>query len=121
MTFFSISKNGFRSSWSTSDLLAIASDRIARFFNKSRATWAVALAISEAFYRVWHAGHLRVVLDGKSSQKYPVKARFPQGSFYGPILAPFLVINNLFDDTICDIAGFNSAFQKWLLSFFQWK
>ena len=121
MTFFPISKNGFRSSWSTSDLLAIVSDRIARFLNKSRATWAVALAISEAFYRVWHAGHLRVVLDGKSSQKYPVKARFPQGSIYGPILAPFLAINDLFDDTICDIAGFNSAFQKWLLSFFRWK
>ena len=64
-----------------------------------------------AFDRVWHAGlfqkrksfgisgqifglissflsnrQLRVVLDGKSSQEYPVNAGVPQGSIFGPIL-----------------------------------
>ena len=83
---------GFRSSQSTADLLTVASDRIARAFNRSGATRAVALDISRAFERVWHAGLLqklksygfsgqifglissflsnrllRVVLDGKSS------------------------------------------------------
>ena len=67
------------------------SDRIARAFNRSWATQAVAFDISKAFGRVWHAGlrhklrsygisvqifglipsflsnrRLRVVLDGKS-------------------------------------------------------
>ena len=67
------------------------SDRIARAFNRSGATQAVALDIFKAFDRVWHAGQIRnsgqkfgpissflsnrqlwVVLDGKSSQEYPV-------------------------------------------------
>ena len=46
---------GFRSSQSTADLLTVISDRIARTFNRSEATRAVALDISEAFGRVWHA------------------------------------------------------------------
>ena len=78
------------------------SERTATAFNKSGATRAVALDISKAFDRVWHAGllhklksygisgqifglissflsnrRLRVVLDGKSSQKYPVNAGVP--------------------------------------------
>ena len=92
---------GFRSSRSTADLLTVVSDRIARAFNRSRATRAVALDISKAFHRVWHAGLLHkrksyrisgqvfdhisflsnrrlwVVLDGKSSQEYPVNAGVP--------------------------------------------
>ena len=84
---------GFRSSQSPADFLTVVSDRIARAFNRSRATWAVALDISKAFDRVWHTGllfklksygilgqifglisflskrRLQVVLDGKSSQK----------------------------------------------------
>ena len=73
------------------DLLTVVSDRIARSFNRSGTTRAVALDISKAFDRVWHAsllhkptsygisgqifglissflsdGQLRVVLDGKS-------------------------------------------------------
>ena len=87
------------------DLLTVVSDRMARDFNRSGATWAVAFDMSKAFDRVWHAallhkrksygvsgqifclnssflsiGWLQVVLDGKSSQDYPVNARIPQGS-----------------------------------------
>ena len=83
---------GFRSSQSTADLLTVLSDRIVRAFNRSGATLTVALDISKAFDRVWHAGlfhklesygisgqilglissflskrRLRVVLDGKLS------------------------------------------------------
>ena len=46
----------FRSSWSTADLQTVLSDGIARAFNKSGATRAVAHDISKAFDRVWHAG-----------------------------------------------------------------
>ena len=99
---FSDFQYSFRSSRSTADLLTAVSHRIARAFNRSGATRAVALDISD---RVWHAGllhkrksygisgqmfgvissflsnrRLPLVLDGKSAQEYPVNAGVPQGS-----------------------------------------
>ena len=95
----------------------------ARSFNSSGAIWAVALDRFKASDRVWHVslfhkrkfygssgrifGHnfsflsnrwLRVVLDEKSSQEYPVNAGFPHSSILGPTL--FLLCINDFPDDV---------------------
>ena len=125
---FSDFQYGFRSSRSTADLLTVVFDKIARTFNRSGASRAVALDISKAFGRVWHAGfphklksygisgqifglissffsnrRFRVVQNGKSSQEYQVNAAVPQGSILGPTIF-LLYINDLPDDVICNIA-----------------
>ena len=84
--------------------------------------------MSKASDRVWHAGllhnlksygisgqifglissflsnkQLHVVLDGKSSQEYPVNVGVPRGSILGSTLL-LQYINDLPDDVICNIA-----------------
>ena len=97
-------------SQSTADLLTVVSDRIARAFNRSEASRAVALDISKAFDSVWDAGllhqlksygisgqifglnssflnnrRLQVVLDGKLHKNIQLMLEFPK--------APFLVLH----------------------------
>ena len=74
---FSDFQCGFRSSQSTADLLTVVSDRIARAFNRSGATRAVALDISKAFDRVWHAGLLHKLRSyGISGQIFGLVSSF---------------------------------------------
>ena len=121
------SQYGFRSSRSTADLLTVLSDRTAWDFNRFGFTQAVALDISKAFDRVWHAGllhklksyrilgqifgfiitysnkRLRVVLDGKFSKENPVNAGALQGHILDPTLF-LLYISDLLNEVVCNIA-----------------
>ena len=79
---FSDFQYGFRSSWSTADLLTVVSDRIARAFNRSGATRAVAPDISKAFDRVWHVGLLHKLRSyGMSGQIFGLVSSFLSNSF----------------------------------------
>ena len=103
-------------------------------------TRPVAFDIFKAFDRVWHTGLLHklksygisgqifglissflsnrwlwVVLDGKSSQEYPVNARVPQDSILSPTL--FLqYIDDFPEDVICAIAIYADNTSLYILS-----
>ena len=144
---FSDFQYGSRPSRSTAGLLIIVSDRMARVFNRSGATPTVTLDISKAFDGVWHAGLLHklkscgisgrifglisfflsnrrlwVVLDGNSSQEYPVNVGVLRGSILGSTIF-LLYISDLPDDVIFNIAiyaddttpysKFDQAFDLW--------
>ena len=123
---FSNFQYGFRPQ-STTDLLTVASDRVAKVFNGFRATSAVVLDISKVSDKGWHAGllykrqpyeisrqifglissflsnrWLRVVPDGKSLQEYQVNTGAPQDSILNSTLF-LLYINDLPDVVICTI------------------
>lgn len=125
---FSDYQYGFRSARSTADLLTVITERVYRSLDKCGGAQAVALDISKAFDKVWHAGLLHklasygvsgkahgiissflkrrkmnVVLDGKSSGDFSINAGVPQGSILGPTLF-LLYINDLPDDIISKIA-----------------
>ena len=89
--------------------MTVVSDRIAGTFKRSGATLPVAIDISKTFDKVWHVcllhqlkccgisgqvyglilsflsnRQLKVVLEGKSSQDYPLNAGDSQHSILGP-------------------------------------
>ena len=109
--FVSDSQYDFRSSQSAADLLTVASDKIARGFNRSGAIQVVALDISKAFDRVWHACLLhKLKFYGISGQIFVLISSFfgnrQYGVLQGSILGPkhfLLYINNLLDDVIYNI------------------
>ena len=74
---------GFRSFLSTADLLTVVSDTTTRAFNRTGTTRVVALDVSKAFDKVWHAGLL-----------HKLKSYGISGHIFGPI-SSFLSIKQL--------------------------
>ncbi len=119
---------GFRYARSTADVLTAITETVYQALQNNGEARAVALDISKAFDRVWHAGLLRklqgyavtgqlfdliqsflshrelkVVLNGFSSSSYPINAGMPQGSILGPTL--FLIFINDLPEAIDSQVG----------------
>ena len=102
---------GFRKGKSAADLLLLQSSSWNHSLDCGKDTFVIALDIAGAFDRVWHQGltaklrslgvrgallqliqdylqgrTLRVVINGQTSAKHPIKASVPQGSVLGPLL-----------------------------------
>ena len=89
---FSDFQYGFRSSWSTGDLLAVVSGVLLKL--NSYGILGQIFNVISSFLSI---RRFQVVLDGQSSQEYPVSAVVSQGSILGPTLF-LLDINDLPDD-----------------------
>ena len=85
MTFFSFKKQ-------------ISKNVAGTTYKSHRISGQIFALISSFLSNKW----LPVVLDGKSSQEYPVNAGVPQGFILGPTLF-LLYINDFPDDVICNI------------------
>ena len=119
---------GFRGCRSTADLLTVITDKIYKALNGCGEARTVALDISKAFDRVWHAGLLhklpsygisgrvfniiasfltgrrfQVILDSQHSETYQVRSGVPQGSILGPVL--FLIFINDISDNLNSSLG----------------
>ena len=137
---FSDLQYGFCASQPTADILTVLREHIYNLLDAGRETRAIALDISKASNKVWHARllhklkaygvvgpilsilesfwqerSLKVVLDGQSSPLYITNAGVPQGSVLGQTL--FMVfINDLPDEILSRIRIYvddTTLFQSW--------